>query len=120
MDSADILRFNEEVRPYLKMLSQANRAILDQDVSLHPIFVFHLEGVELGIELTNANEINGNWSVNASSLEEFVVKRLIEESNIKSFKEAYKDPESFFCLFVVGTDQSAQFIFVPHVLSGEN
>ncbi len=120
MDSASVLRFHEEVRPYLKMLRQASRTIIDQDVSLYPIFIFHMDDLTLGIELANAENVNGKWSVNASTLEEFVAKRLIEDARIDSFKDTFKDPEEFFCLFVVAEDQSAQFIFVPQELIGAN
>ena len=67
MDSASVLRFQEEVRPYLKMLREASRTIIDQDVSVHPIFVFHTDDLELGIEIANSEVVNGNWSVNAST-----------------------------------------------------
>jgi hypothetical protein len=120
MDSASVLRFQEEVRPYLKMLREASRTIIDQDVSLHPIFVFHTDDLELGVEVANADNVSGNWSVNASTLEEFVAKRLIEDAKIDTFKETFKDPEEYFCLFVVAADQSAQFIFVPQELTGAN
>lgn len=120
MDSASVLRFQEEVRPYLKMLRVASRTIIDQDVSKYPIFVFHTDGVVLGIELANADKVNGNWSVNASTLEEFVAKRLIEDAKIETFKKSFKDPEAFLCLFVVAADQSAQFIFLPQELIGAN
>ncbi len=120
MDSAGFLRFQEEVKPYLTMLREANRTIIDEEVSSHPIFVFHTHDVELGIELTSAEDIAGNWSVRASTLEEFVARRLIEEEKLESFKKTFKDPEAFFCLFVVQPDQSAQFIFVPQVMAGAN
>ncbi len=120
MDSVSVLRFQEEVRPYLKMLRKASRAIIDQDVSRHPIFVFHTDDLELGIELAKVDNVNGNWSVNASTLEEFVAIRLIEDAKLESFKKTFKDPDEFFCLFVVAEDESAQFIFIPHELVGAN
>ena len=120
MDSAGYLRFQEEVKPYLTMLRQASRTIIDQEVSSHPIFIFHLQYVEIGIELADADEIGGKWSVRASTLEEFVSKSLIEQARLEAFKGTFKDPEKYFCLFVVEPDQSAQFIFVPHVIVGEN
>jgi hypothetical protein len=102
------------------MLREASRTIIDQDVSLYPIFIFHATDLELGIELAKAENVSGNWSVNASTLEEFVAKRLIEDARIDSFKDTFKDPDEFFCLFVVADEQSAQFIFVPQDLIGAN
>ena len=120
MDSASFLRFQEEIKPYMAMLREANRTIIDEEVSSHPIFVFHSEDVELGIELASATDVAGNWSVRASTLEEFVARQLIEESKLEAFKQTFKDPEAFLCLFVVQPDQSAQFIFVPQIMAGAN
>ena len=120
MDSVSFLKFQEEVKPYMPMLREANRTIIDGEVSSHPIFIFHSDDLELGIELAKADDIAGNWSVRASTLEEFVAKRLIEEGKLESFKQTFKDPEAYLCLFVVEPDQSAQFIFVPQVLVGAN
>ena len=114
------MRFQEEVRPYLPMLREASRTIIDQEVSSHPIFIFYTEDIAIGIELANFEQVNGNWSVNASTLEEFVVKNLIQTDKLEAFKETFKDPEKYFCLFVVEPDQSAQFIFVPHIMVGAN
>ena len=120
MDSAGYLRFQEEVKPYLNMLRDASRTIIDQEVSSYPIFIFHVDDVEIGIELTNADLIKGNWSVRASTLEEFASRRLIEGEKLEDFKNTYKDAEKYFCLFVIEPDQSAQFIFIPQVLVGAN
>ncbi len=120
MDSAGYLRFQEEVKPYLNMLKEASRTIIDQEVSSYPIFVFHVSDIEIGIELASAETIKGNWSIRASTLEEFVSKRLIEDARLEAFKDTYKDPEKYFCLFVVEPDQSAQFIFIPQMLVSAN
>lgn len=119
MESADYLRFKEEIRPYLRMLREASQTVIDQDVSKHPIFVLHDGSVELGILLSDREENHGKWSVNASTLEEFVAKQLIQPERIEPFKKTYHDPLTHLCLFVVvGT--KAEFIFIPNELTGEN
>ena len=53
-----------------------------------------------------------SWSVNASSLEEFVTKQLVLADKVDDFKSVYKDPTAFLCLFIV--DKSgATFVFIP-------
>ncbi len=120
MDSVEYLKLKEEIRPYLKMLREASSTIIEQDVSEHPIFVFHKEYLELGVPLADSNSVSGSWSVRASTLEEFVARQLIGQDRVDSFKSAYKDPEEWFCLFIVQSEQDARFVFIPHELSGAN
>lgn len=119
MESVQYLRFKEGVRPYLKMLKKASDTIIDQGVSKHPIFVLHRQEVELGIELAKHDQVSGQWSVNASTLEEFVAKNLIEPAKVEAFKQTFKDPETHLCLFVIN-EGDADFVFIPKELSGAN
>ena len=119
MRDVKYLKLREEIKPYFKMLKEASRMIRDQDVSNYPIFVFHQQEIELGVELVNREGISGNWSVNASTLEEFVARQLIEDENIPGFKKHYHDPDTHFCLFVL-SELGAEFIFIPHELTGDN
>ncbi len=104
--------FEREIQPYKKVMSEAADIILDKEVSDFPIFIIHQHEVELGIPLANRDTVKGNWSVNASSLEEMVSKSVIEEAKIDSFKEAYKNPREHLCLFTL-SELGAHFIYVP-------
>ena len=106
----DILK--EELAAYIPVLGQAADRIIDNEISSYPIFIVHQQEVQLGIELVDMNKVDGNWSVNASTVEEFVQKGLIEEQNIDPFKKAYKDPQKYLCLFSV-SELGANFIFFP-------
>ena len=101
------------------MLKEASMTIMDQDVSKYPIFILFDQEVELGIKLSDREVTQGKWSVNASTLEEFVAKRLIQPDRIDPFKATFKDPLTHLCLFVV-EGSSAEFIFLPKELTGEN
>lgn len=102
----------KELLIYLPMMNQASDTVMDQDVSKYPIFVFHQLEVEIGINVVDRTKVKGNWSVNVSTLEEFVSKQLIAEENVKSFQEKYEDPALHFCLFVL-SELGAEFIFIP-------
>ncbi len=103
----------EELRSYKKVLCKAADTIIDERVSSYPIFVVHKGLAELGIPLVKEEEVAGRWSVNASSLEEFVAKRLIREDRVDDFKAVYKDPAEWLCLFVVEDEDRAKFVFLP-------
>ena len=115
MQAEKYLLLQDEIKPYLAMLRKASRAIIDEGVSEHPVFVFHQQTVELGIELAKRHQVNGNWSVNASSLEELVMKQVIHNDRVENFKDNYKDPSEYFCLLVL-SEMGAEFVFVPQTL----
>ena len=112
-ETVEILKeLKEEMRPYQGLFSKATESILDQEVTSFPIFVIHKSTVEIGIPISNRDDISGDWSVNVSSLEEFSAKQLIKADKIENFKQVYKDPTLNFCLFVL-TEDGATFVFLP-------
>ena len=101
-----------ELQPYLQMLGEAADTVRDKAVSDFPIFVVHQHEVEVGIPLVKRDAVKTNWSVNASSLEEFVAKQIIQEEKMSDFQRVYKDPEAYLCMFVL-SELGANFIFLP-------
>ncbi len=100
-----------ELQPYKKQLATAADSIIEQDVSAYPIFILHRSGIDVGIPI-NAATADAKWLVNASTLEEFVTKQLIEGDRVDNFKEVYKDATLYLCLFVVD-GAMATFVFLP-------
>ena len=93
-------------------MAVASDSIIDQEITKYPIFVAHQHDVSIGVPLTNDDEQSTPWQIQASSLEEFVSKQIIEQNKVDSFRTIYKSPEKFFCLFVL-SEMGAQFIFIP-------
>lgn len=110
--SEKFLKLEEELEPYRMLMSQAADIIMDKDVSSYPIFVVHQQEMEMGIPIADKEKVKGNWSINASSLEEFVTKQIIFEEKVEEFKKSYKSPDAYLCLFVL-SELGAQFIFIP-------
>ena len=102
----------QEMKKYVPVLAKASDTIRESDVTNYPIFVIHKQEINLGIPLIEREKMNTNWSINASSLEEFVTKQLVFENKLEEFKKTYKDPETHICIFVI-SDIGAQFIFIP-------
>ncbi len=101
----------KELKPYMEVLTNAMDTILDQEVSDFPIMVIHKGEVEVGIPLVDRNKVAGNWSVNASTLEEFTVKNLITTEKIDSFKSLYESHSDQICLFLL-SEFGANFVFI--------
>ena len=99
----------QDVSPVKETIFQVLDSILNQDVSSYPILVLHQSGIQLGIEV--ALPASAKWSLNASSLEEFVAKQLIRTEKIEDFQSIYKSTDTHICFFVVEGVKS-EFIFL--------
>ncbi|NNK89401.1 MAG: hypothetical protein HKO89_02225 [Saprospiraceae bacterium] len=111
-EAEKLMVIENEMKKFRTILSKASDTILEKDVSNYPIFVIHKQEIALGIPIIERTVSNTNWSINASSLEEFVTKQLIFEKKMDEFKKSYKNPETHLCLFVL-SDLGAQFIYLP-------
>lgn len=109
------LKLEEELSAYRDILGKAADAVVTQEVSDYPIFVVHQQIMDMGIPIVEKDGIQKKWSVNVSSLEEFVTKQIIQPERVENFKEVYKDPEVSLCLFVL-SELGANFIFIPRWL----
>lgn len=109
-ENFDLLK--NELTNYIPTLAQAAEVIVDQGVSEFPIFVLHQHTVDIGINIVDREQTAGNWSVNASTLEEFVTKQILSPEKIDNFKLVYKNHLGELCLFVL-SELGANFIFLP-------
>jgi hypothetical protein len=94
-------------------LIQAADTIRSEDVSNYPIFVVAKTSVEIGIPLIAQADGSENWIANASTLEEFHARRIIEAENIDDFRQVYRRHADELCVFVLDTEGGANFIFIP-------
>lgn len=105
-------QLEKELKGYKTLLAQAADVIMDQDVSKFPIFVIHQNIVDIGINIVDKEVANGNWSINASTLEEFVTKQIIAEEKVEDFQSLYRSHHDDLCLFAL-SELGANFIFLP-------
>ena len=110
MSTSGYIQLEKAIAPFKSIMGKASDSIIDQEVTKYPIFVMHQHHMELGIPLVN--EEDSSWRIQASSLEEFVSKQVIETNKIDSFRTIYKSPAKYFCLFVI-SDMGAKFVFIP-------
>jgi hypothetical protein len=109
--TSKFLKLEQEIIPYKKILAQASDVILNENVSKYPIFIVHQQEIEMGVLLVEAGQ-NFKWTINASTLEEFVSKEIVFMEKVQDFISTFKDPDLFICLFVL-SELGAQFIFIP-------
>ncbi len=78
-----------------------------------PIFPISQEDQPIGQLLIKKTDTGQIWNYSASFLDEFVQRELVAKEKEEDFKNAYKDPDEFCCLFVI--DKAfTRFVFIPY------
>jgi len=102
----DLKFFNESIR-------EVAVEIMVEGLSRYPIFIAHQHELNLGELILDRYDLNTEWSIHASTLEEFVEKNVIKPVLKDRFISTYKDPYEFMCVFVV-VPEGANFIYYPY------
>lgn len=122
MDDANSPELNRKLMGYISedfirvsdQLKEASYQIRKRGFSDYPVFILsNSADVEIGALLFAATELTNRYTYRASMMQEFVDRKLIGEESEEAFKESYKDPEEYCCLFALIGDFSG-FVFVPY------
>jgi len=92
-------------------LKDASYQIRKQKFSEYPIFPISKVKIPIGQVLYEPGFADNSWYYNASFLEDFTQRELVENGD--DFKQAYKNPDEFCCLFVVD-EEFTNFVFIPY------
>jgi len=87
--------------------------IMVEGLSKYPIFIAHQHEVALGELIFDRHELNLDWNIQASTLEEFMERGVIKKELKERFIDTYKNPNKFMCVFVI-VPEGANFVFVPY------
>ena len=94
-------------------LKEATYQIRKRGFSDYPVFVASRRDIPVGQLLIGANEMANQWAYKASFLDEFIQRELIGPESVDLWKENYKKPDEYCCLFVVHGD-FAGFVYIPY------
>jgi hypothetical protein len=103
-----------DLKFYSDSIKEIANEILVEGLSEYPIFIAHQHEVAVGELILDKNELNTQWSIQASMLEEFVQKGIIHKDKKERFIKQYKNPSEHMCLFVV-VPEGANFVFYPYI-----
>ena len=104
--TADFVKVSEN-------LKEASYQIIKRGFSKFPIFAISKTEIPIGQLLIKVGELENNWQYNASFLDEFIQRELVEKDKQPDFEQAYKNPDEFCCLFVVDAEFT-KFLFIPY------
>ncbi len=98
---------------YSDSLKEIAEEIIDEQVSPYPIFVAHQHEVSIGELIIDKEELAAEWNIHVSTLEEFITIGIVKREKEDFFKQNYKDPRKFICMFVI-IPEGANFVFYPY------
>lgn len=98
---------------YSDSIKEVSAEMIAEGYTFFPIFIAYQHEVNLGETILDRIEINTSWSINASSLEEFIDRGVIKEDKKAHFERKYKSANEFMCLFVI-VPEGANFVFYPY------
>lgn len=102
-----------DLKVYSDSIKEVAIEIMAEGISLYPIFVAHQHEVKLGEMILDKDELNMSWTIQASTIEEFVERGIIHPEKKDKFIKQFKEPGDFMCLFVI-VPEGANFIFFPY------
>ncbi len=94
-------------------LKEASYQIRKREFSDFPVFPISKTDIPIGQLLIGRTELSTMWNYYASYLDEFVQRKLIDPEKEEDFKNTYKDPDEFCCLFVVD-ENFTNFLYIPY------
>lgn len=105
----------QDIKPYGTVLDRATRTVVDEGVSNYPILVAYpgavpdqVPGIFVLEIVTDRNLI---WTVNLTTLEELVAKRVIPNERVDPFRKVYRDKPEELCWLILD-ESGARFAFV--------
>ncbi len=98
---------------YKESIQEVAAEMMAEGYTLYPIFVAHQHSMTIGEIVLDKDELQTQWSVHASSLEEFIEKGLIQGDKRAFFEKSFKPANDYMCLFVV-VPEGANFVFYPY------
>jgi hypothetical protein len=108
-----LLSLQRDLKMFSESLHEVAVEIMVEGLSKYPIFVAHQHELKLGELILDRFELNTEWSIHASTLEEFLEVGVVKPELKDRFITNYKSAKDFMCVFVV-VPEGANFVFVPY------
>jgi hypothetical protein len=108
-----LISLEKDLSFYAESIKEVAVEIMVEGISSHPIFIAHQHEVSIGEMILNKDDLNTDWTIQASTLEEFIEKGIIHPDRKEQFLKTYKKPENFMCVFAV-VPEGANFIYYPY------
>lgn len=108
-----LISLEKDLTFYAESIKEVAVEIMVEGISKTPIFIAHQHQVSIGEVILNKEDLNTDWTIQASTLEEFIQKGIVHPDKKEQFLKTYKKPENYMCVFVV-VPEGANFIYYPY------
>jgi hypothetical protein len=108
-----LIRLEKDLKLYSDSIQEVAVEIMVEGLSRYPIFVAHQHEVKLGEVILDRHELNTEWTIQASTLEEFEERGIIKPILKDRFIKSYKNPNEYMCMFVI-VPEGANFVYYPY------
>lgn len=108
-----LVSLEKDLAFYAESIKEVAVEIMVEGISTTPIFIAHQHQVSIGEVILNKDDLNTDWTIQASTLEEFIQKGIIHPDKKEQFLKNYKKPQNFMCVFVI-VPEGANFIYYPY------
>ena len=109
-----LLSLEKDLEFYSDAIKEVSIEIMIEGISSHPIFIAHQHELKLGEVILDRHELNSEWTIHASTLEEFIERGVIKPELKERFIASYKSPKDHMCVFVV-VPEGANFVYYPYI-----
>lgn len=109
-----LVSLERDLKFFNDSINEVATDIMVEGISAQPIFVAHQHELKIGELILDRNDLNTEWSIHASTIEEFTERGIIKAELKERFINTYKNPNEFMCVFVV-TPEGANFVFYPYL-----
>lgn len=112
-----LISLEKDLTFYADSIREVAVEIMVEGISSYPIFIAHQHTVNIGEIILNRDELNTEWTIQASTLEEFIQKGIIHPDKKEHFLKTYKKPENYMCIFAI-VPEGANFVYFPYPKHG--
>lgn len=105
-------KFDLVLKQHSSTIRQAMEVIVNEGVSNYPITLACPMDSDLDIGIFLLLDESSSWLFKATTLEELVMKKIVDMSKKDEFTKVYKSKSGHICFFMVNEDDSG-FIFHP-------
>jgi hypothetical protein len=109
-----LLSLEHDLKVFNDAIREVAVEIIVEGLSKYPIFIAHQHELKLGEVILDRHELNSEWTIHASTLEEFVDRGVIKPELKERFIASYKSPKDHMCVFVV-VPEGANFVYYPYI-----
>lgn len=112
-DKSPLLSLEVDLKLFSESIREVAIEIMVEGLSQYPIFIAHQHKVDLGEMILDKEELNTEWSIQASTLEEFIERGVIKKELRERFISSYKNPNKYMCIFTI-VPEGANFVYFPY------